>query len=120
MPSSAPDNVVAYLVSRDGKIVVEWEPLSKSKSKINGILKGYTVYYTITRKGTELTPNIIESVTASTYAARVVLKGFQPYTKVKIEVAAFNIAGEGPKSSSVFVGKFKVAVFVDFHFIKSF
>ena len=102
-PSSPPDSVHAELVSRDGKIVVRWNPLPDSKS--NGILQGYVVYYTIIRIGTEEVAEEVKSVTTSKYAARVVLTGFQPYTQVKIEVAAFTMAGEGPKSQSVFVGR---------------
>ncbi len=74
------------------------------EAKINGILKGYTVYYTITKKGAENVAEVTQSVTASRYSARVVLDGFKPYTTVKIEVAAYTIAGEGPRSTSVFVG----------------
>ncbi len=75
-----------------------------AEAKTNGILKGYTVYYTIIRRGAEDVAEVEKSVTASKYSARVLLTGIQPYTQVKIEVAAFTIAGEGPKSPSVFVG----------------
>ncbi len=49
-------------------------------------------------------PEVTHSVTASRYSARVVLDGFKPYTTVKIEVGAYTIAGEGPRSTSISVG----------------
>ena len=71
---------------------------------MNGILQGYIVYHAITRVGSEDVPEDVQTVTAPKYSGRVVITGFQPYTEVRIEVAAFTIAGEGPTSTSVYVG----------------
>ncbi len=86
------------------------------ESKQNGILQGYTVYHTVIRIGTEEVVEGVKSVTASKYSARVILTGFKAYTQVKIEVAAFTIAGEGPKSPSSFVGR--LLLIFDFHSIE--
>ncbi len=84
--------------------MVTWNHLPDNKA--NGLLQGYTVYYTITRNGTTtLTQNITSSTTTTFYSNSLILSGFAPYTDVVIAVSAFTLVGEGPTSPSVIVGK---------------
>eukprot|EP00794_Sanderia_malayensis_P011277 gene11277-12457_t len=102
VPISPPSDVTASLLSRDGKMLVTWSSLPDGA--VRGILKGYTVHYSITRKGTStLLEGTGTSIIAPKHSSSVILSGFSSYTEVKISVSAFTSAGQGPKSPSVYI-----------------
>eukprot|EP00794_Sanderia_malayensis_P004812 gene4812-5442_t len=102
VPSTAPSNVAAKLLSRDGEIFVTWTTMSQHG--VGGIPIQYTVYYRVTRRGNVQDASLIEkSIAVSQYTNGTILRGFQSYTEVEIKVSVSTVVGEGPKSAPVYV-----------------
>ncbi len=80
-----------------------------SSSEAGGIPIGYKVYSKATKRGSEQYANPTQKVVeVSQYANSAFINESLSYTEVEIQVSASTAAGEGPRSSPVYIGWYNI------------
>ncbi|XP_049831894.1 protein sidekick isoform X2 [Schistocerca gregaria] len=102
VPTGEPRDVIAEPVSST-EVRLRWKPPQQNQQ--NGDLLGYKIFYLITETSQDLDDHKIEEeleVVPATYNSHS-LVFLDKYTKYKIQIVAFNPAGDGPRSAPVMV-----------------
>ena len=92
-PAAPPQNVHGFNISKHG-IRVFWDEVPDRD--VNGIILGYRVYFNETSD--EVFNQTVEFPTKNT-----TLSFLRPYTFYSIQVLAFTIKGDGPKSPPIII-----------------
>lgn len=103
VPTGEPRNVDASAVSAT-EVRLKWKPPQQSSQ--NGDLLGYKIFYLVTKSPQELEEGRrheeeIEVVPATATAHSLVF--LDKYTEYRIQILAFNPAGDGPRSTPITV-----------------
>ncbi|XP_048579408.1 phosphatidylinositol phosphatase PTPRQ isoform X2 [Nematostella vectensis] len=93
VPSAAPGNL-NYRAINITSLEATWSPISRTMS--SGILRGYQLYISPPLEGVEVSPLIIHG-----NVSRKIVTGLVPFTAYCINISAFTIVGEGPRSECV-------------------
>lgn len=102
VPTGEPQDVVAEPVSST-EVRLNWKPPQQSQQ--NGDLLGYKIFYFIMEASQDIGDHKIEEeleVVPATYTAHS-LVFLDKYTKYRIQILAFNPAGDGPRSKPITV-----------------
>ena len=75
------------------ELLVNWDPIQQQH--VNGILKGYTVYYAVHSSPTD---DWMSEDVQNTFAS---LTNLSKFTQYRIQVAAFTVKGHGPMSEEI-------------------
>lgn len=101
VPTGQPQNVEAEAVSAT-EVRLKWLPPQQNQQ--NGDLLGYKIFYLVVESPQEEDNKIEEEteVVPATYLSHSLIF-LDKYTKYKIQMLAFNPAGDGPRSDAIFV-----------------
>ena len=94
VPEAPPRNVSGFNLTKH-EIYVQWEMVPKPAS--NGLILGYRVFFT------EANVSDAEefNVTVPFPGRNVTLSPLQPYTFYSIQMLAFTVKGDGPRSRAI-------------------
>ena len=93
MPAAPPQNVSGFNISKHD-IRVFWEEVPSRD--VNGILLGYRVIF-------NETSDVVFSESVEVRRMNVTLGFLRPYTFYSIQVLAYTIKGDGPKSHPIMI-----------------